>query len=77
MITDSEFQISSTHSIIVLFETFTLLVLFVARKIYLCPGKGVHKPENFVKFFPKVYPLPLCNYFYENGFQQIVQLMNI
>ena len=41
------------------------------------PGKGVYKLENFVKFFPKVYHLTPCNYFYENGFQKFVQLMNI
>ena len=39
--------------------------------------RGVYKPENFVKFFPKVYPLTPCNYFCENGFLKIVQLMNI
>ena len=31
------------------------------------PGKGVYKPENFVKFFTKIYPLTPCNYFCENG----------
>ena len=26
------------------------------------PGKGVYKPENFVKLFPKVYPLPVITF---------------
>ena len=52
-------------------------MMAVARRIYPPhPGKGVYKPENFVKFFPKVYPLTPCNYFCENGFLKIVQLMN-
>ena len=56
---------------------YILYSVNVDRIIYPhTPGKGVHKPENFVKFFPKVYPLT-CNYFCENGFLKIVQLMNI
>ena len=32
------------------------------------PGKGVYKPENFVKFFPKVYPLTPVIIFVKMGF---------
>ena len=42
------------------------------------PGKGVYKPEkNWLNFSKNIPPLPPCNYFWENGFQKIVQLMNI
>ena len=40
------------------------------------PQEGVYKPENFVKFSQKYTPYPR-NYFCENGFPKIVQLMNI
>ena len=51
----------------------------VARIIYpLTPGKEVYKPEYIVKFFYQKYTLLTpCNYFCENGFLKIVQLMNI
>ena len=45
-----------SHSSFFLLECW----LCCSYNIPLTPGKGgVYKPENFVKFFPKVYPLPL------------------
>ena len=49
----------------------------VVRIIYPTPGKGIYKPENFAKFFSKSIPPYPCNYFRENRFKKIVQLMNI
>ena len=67
-------------------ETFfsSGLILSIVLMISCCsyniphtPGKGVYKPENFVKFFLQKYTPNPCNYFCENGFLKIVQLMNI
>ena len=35
------------------------------------PGKGVYKPENFVKFFPKAYVLPPVIIFVKLGFKKL------
>ena len=48
--------------------TFLHRGFFLRSTVYPhTPGKGVYKPENFVKFFTKIYPLTPCNYFCENG----------
>ena len=41
------------------------------------PGKGYINLKILSSFFPKIYPITPCNYFCENRFQKIVQLLNI
>ena len=48
------------------------IIANVARIIYSTPqARGVYIPENFAKFFPKVYPLTPVIIFVKMGFQKL------